>query len=205
MALLSASDTRRIEEIIAEIEKRSSAEFVVAVVPRSDRYDRSRAFVAAAWTIAAALVYFRFVPWGREAVGLLFEIPAFAAFWLLLGIPSLERLLVPGREAENAVHGAAFRMFAERAIDRTKGRTGILLFVSELERRAVLLGDVGIHERVGSDGWPRLVDHLILRIKEGRAADGIEEVLERLEGTLAERVPVEASDENELPNAVVRS
>jgi uncharacterized membrane protein len=76
--------------------------------------------------------------------------------------------------------------------------------LSELERRVVLLGDRGIHARVGTEGWNKHVEHVIMRIREGRAADGVIEVLRELEGVLARQVPVQPDDENELPNAVVR-
>jgi putative membrane protein len=204
MALLSDSDARRIEAVIAEIESRSAAEFVVAVVPRCARHDRGRALVAATWAVAAAVLYFRFLPWGKETIGLLLELPAFAIIWLLLGVPSLHRLLISARRANEAVHGMAFRMFSEKGIYRTKGRTGMLLLVSELERRAVLLGDSGIHEKVGDEGWPRLIDQLLARIREGRAADGIVEVLQKLEERLAANVPVEGDDVDERPNKVIR-
>jgi len=204
VALLSDADSRRIEDAIARIEQRSAAEFVVAVVPRSARYDRGRALVSASWAVAAAVAYFQFLPWGGETVGLLLELPVFALVWAVLGIPSLERLFIPPREAEHAVHDAAFRLFAERGIHRTKRRTGMLLLVSELERRAVLLGDSGIHERVGDAGWSEHVTKLVARIREGRTADGVIEVLESLEGRLAAGVPVEPNDENELPNDVIR-
>jgi putative membrane protein len=122
----------------------------------------------------------------------------------VLGIPSLERLFVPPHEAEQEVRSAAFRLFAEHGIHRTKGRTGMLLLVSELERRAVLLGDSGIHERVGDSGWSDHVGKLVSRIREGRTADGVIEVLESLEARLAAGVPPEPNDENELPNDVIR-
>jgi putative membrane protein len=203
-ALLSNSDAQRIETVIAEIERRSAAEFVVAVVPRCARYDRGRALVAATWAVAAAVLYFRFLPWGKETIGLLLELPVFVIIWLVLGVPSIHRFLIPARHADDAVHGAAFRMFAEKGIHRTKGRTGILLLVSELERRAVLLGDSGIHDKVGDEGWPRLVEQLLSRIREGRVADGIVEVLQKLEERLAENVPVESDDVDELSNEVLR-
>jgi putative membrane protein len=111
---------------------------------------------------------------------------------------------MPAAEAEQAVRGAAFRMFAEHGVHNTRGRTGILLLISELERRAVILGDSGIHAKVGEDGWPRHVELLVSRIREGRTADGIIEVLGALETALAEGLPVAPDDTNELSNRVIR-
>jgi putative membrane protein len=204
MALLTEADCRRIEEGIARIEKRSAAEFVVAVLPRSANYSKWRALIAGTWAIAAAIAYFQFVPWGGEVWGLLLELPVGAVVWAVLGYPSIRRHLMPAHEAERAVHGAAFRLFAERGVHRTRDRTGMLLYISELERRAVLLGDSGIHERVGDEGWPRHIAHLVSRIREGRTTDGVLEVLEALETSLAAKLPVGAGDVDELSNRVIQ-
>jgi putative membrane protein len=204
MALINDRDCRRIEETIGRIEKRSAAEVVVAVIPRSAKYTRWRALIAGTWAIAAAIAYFQFVPWGGEVWGLLLELPVGALVWAVLGIPALRRQLMPAAEAEQAVRGAAFRMFAEHGVHRTRNRTGILLLISELEHRAVLLGDSGIHARVGDEGWPRHIEHLVGRIREGRTADGIVEVLDALETALAAELPVAADDVDELPNRVIR-
>jgi putative membrane protein len=204
MALLNDVDRKRIEDAIARIEKRSAAEFVVAVLPRSGTYSRWRALISGVWSIAAAIAYFQFVPWGGEVWGLLLELPVGALVWAVLGFPSIRRHLMPVHEAEEAVHGAAFRMFAARGVHRTRDRTGILLYISELERMAVLLGDSGIHERVGDDGWPQHIAHLVSRIREGRTADGVIEVLEALETSLAAKLPVAADDIDELSNRVIQ-
>lgn len=204
MPLINDKDCRRIEEAIGRIEKRSAAEFVVAVIPRSAKYTKWRALITGTWAIAAAIAYFQFVPWGGEVWGLLLELPVGAGVWALLGIPALRRQLMPAAEAEQAVRGAAFRMFAEHGVHHTRGRTGIMLLISELERRAVLLGDSGIHAKVGEEGWPRHVELLVSRIREGRTADGIIEVLGALETALAQELPVAADDTNELSNRVIR-
>jgi putative membrane protein len=204
MSLITDEESRRIEEAIARIEKRSAAEFVVAVIPRSGEYSKWRALIAGTWAIAAAIAYFQFVPWGSEVLGLLLELPVGAAVWALLGIPALRRKLIPPDAAEQAVRRAAFRMFAEHGVHHTRARTGILLLISELERRAVLLGDSGIHAKVGDEGWPRHVEALVRRIREGRATDGIIELLGALEMALAEELPVATDDTNELSNRVIR-
>ncbi|HEY6558360.1 MAG TPA: hypothetical protein VI072_13845 [Polyangiaceae bacterium] len=63
----------------------------------------------------------------------------------------------------------------------------------------MLLGDRGIDQRLGSADWQKHVDHIIQRIHEGRAADGVLDVIQELEALLAEHVPVRPNDVNELP------
>jgi uncharacterized membrane protein len=201
---VSEADAQRIEGAIAALEARSRAEFVVAVVPASARYSRGRAAVAVAWAVGAALLYFRFLPWGGEMAGLALQVPVAAAVWALFGWAPLHRLLISPAQADKAVRGNAFRLFAERGIHRTRDATGILLLISELEHRAVLLGDRGVHDVVGDAGWAAHVQHLVGRIREGKTAEGVIEVIERLAAVLERDAPVLPDDTDELPNRIVR-
>ena len=85
----------------------------------------------------------------------------------------------------------------------TRHRTGLLLFISELERQVVVRADSGIDQCVGQDGWQAQVDRLTSRIREGRAVDGVLEVIGALRGPLAAALPVQPNDTNELPNEIV--
>jgi putative membrane protein len=80
----------------------------------------------------------------------------------------------------------------------------MLILVSELERRVVILGDRGIHERVGDAGWQEHVDHVIDAIHRGELARGLLDVIERLGATHAAANPVRGDDTNELPDELVR-
>ncbi len=113
--------------------------------------------------------------------------------------------MVSPRAAEHAAHSRAFQLFSERALYGTKGRTALLIFVSELERRVVLLGDAAIHAQLGQAGWDAEVQRLIRRIRERRLREGLLEVLAELEPRLARAAPRQADDTNELPDSVLRS
>jgi putative membrane protein len=204
MPTLTEADAKRIEAAVAIFEAKTSAEFVVAVVPESARYSRGRAAVALTWAMAGALVYFHFVPWGGAVTGVALELPIAALVWLLFGITPFRRLLVPAAHADQAVRRTALRLFAERGIHRTRDATGILLLLSELERRAVLLGDRGVHDLVGDAGWDAHMAHLVARMRAGKTTDGVLEIMERIGAVLESRAPRAADDTDELPNRVVR-
>jgi putative membrane protein len=103
------------------------------------------------------------------------------------------------------VHARAFQLFAERGLQGTRGRTALLIFVSELERRVVLLGDRTLNAELGQRGWDEHVEVLVRHIRAGQARAGLLEVLERLTPQLAALAPRAADDENELPDSVLRS
>jgi putative membrane protein len=198
------SDIQRIETAIGALEAKTSAEFVVAVVPSSARYSRGRAAVAVVWAVATSILFFRFVPWGGELAALALQLPVAWAVWALFGWAPLHRRLIPAAEAERAVRANAFRLFAERGVHRTRDATGVLILVSELEHKAVILGDRGVHGVVGDAGWKEHVAHLVQRIRDGKGADGVLEILERLAKVLEHGAPRKPDDTDELPNQVVR-
>jgi putative membrane protein len=203
MKLLDASQKQRIEAAIGELEQRTAAEVVVAVVPSSGRPWLTRSFVAFAVGLLAALLFLDFAPELDPRFGLCVELVVTFAVFALLGWRSLERLLIAPALARREVEEHAFALFTRRGLHRTRGRTGVLILLSELERRAVILGDEGIHARLGDEGWKSHVDRIVAAIRGGRAAAGLVEVLGELAAVLAEIAPPEAQNDNELPNAVL--
>jgi putative membrane protein len=132
------------------------------------------------------------------------ELVAGALGFALSGAGPVHRLLISATASEQAVRGRALQLFAERGLHGTRGRTALLIFVSELERRVVLLGDRTLDAELGPGGWNEHVELLTSRIREGRAKQGLLEVLERLGPRLSSLAPRQADDENELPDAVLR-
>jgi putative membrane protein len=203
-SLLSESEARDVEAAVTRVEQSTSAQVVVAVVPRSADHWQGRVLVSLAWALAAALATLHFRPWNSPLFAVFIEVGVGALSFFLLGIPALQRWLVSPAAAERAAHARAFQLFAERGLYGTKHRTALLIFVSELERRVVLLGDATIHAHLGEAGWQTEVARLIKQIRAGRLRDGLLEVLAELEPRLAAVAPHQPDDVNELPDSVLR-
>ena len=203
-SLLSDADAREVEAAVARVESGTAAELVVAVVPQSGEHWRGRLLVSLAWAMAAAFYVLEFLPWRSPAIALLIELVVGVLSFSVLRWQPLQRWLVAPRAAQEAAHARAFQLFAERGLYGTKGRTALLIFVSELERRVVLLGDATIHAQLGQAGWTQEVQRIIGRIREGRLKDGLLEVIADLEPRLARAAPRQTDDINELPDAVIR-
>lgn len=202
VSLLSDSDRAQIEAAIGQIERRSSLEVVVAVVRRSADYWQWRVALAASWGLLGACVVLQFLPSVQALWAVLLELPIAVLAYLAFGLRPLHRLLIPRVYSERAVTAQAFQLFAERGLHQTREHTGLLILVSELEHRVVILGDSGLHARVGETGWQRYVDALVRRIREGQTVAGILEVLAQIE-TSASALPARPDDVNELPDSVV--
>ena len=203
--MLSDADAREVEAAVARAESQSAAEIVIAVLPQSREYWSGRVLLSVTWALGAGLSFLHFEPWREPMLALALELVVGVLVFVLSGLRPLQRWLVSPRVAEQAVHARAFQLFAERGLQATRGRTALLIFISELERRVVLLGDRTLDAQVGQRGWDEHVARLVQRIRANQARVGLLEALERLAPQLAGLAPREADDENELPDAVVRS
>lgn len=203
MTLMDEADKARVQAAIAEIERVSGAEVVVAVGRRSDDYGAVRGLLSLCLGIVlanGALYGWPAMPaWGA----LLTVFAASAAGFILLGHAQFWWRFVPQPLRAEAVHRRAMQTFTERGIYRTRDGTGILILLSVFERQAVILGDAAIHQRIGEGGWQEYVQAITTAVKEGRAAAGIIDVLEGLEPILKDLAPRREDDSNELADEVV--
>ncbi len=202
MKLFDAADKQRIEAAIAELEQRTSAEVVVAVVPYSGRPWLQRAVVSFGLALTAGVCFLELAPYDPRWSPLVELGVALVAF-ALLGWQPLERRLVSPAVAKREVEEEAFALFARQGLHRTRARTGVLILLSELEHRAVILGDQAIHEKLGLEGWQAHVDRIVLGIRDGDAALGVVEVLGDLTRVLSEIAPVSGKNDDELSNRVI--
>jgi len=186
---------------IETIETASSVEVVVAVRRRSARYPHAHAIVAglAAFAGLAAMLY------ADHAFALSsILIDPFVAAALGAGAvalaPQLERVLTPASVLRARVATAARATFVERGVHATIGRSGLLVYVSWLERRVALVADLGLLRALPRDALVHAEDELTRAIGRGGAA--VAQQLASLADVMARAVPHRADDINELPDAI---
>jgi uncharacterized membrane protein len=63
-------------------------------------------------------------------------------------------------------------VFERLGMHRTAARHGVLIYVSVEDRKLAVLGDRGIHERVGQAYWDGLVEAVLARFRGERFRDG---------------------------------
>ena len=91
----------------------------------------------------------------------------------------------------------AYRVFLQEGVFQTKDRTGMLLFMSFLEREAVILGDEGINQKVSPEIWEGILVSLTSGMKRGNKSQAIIQTIQSM-GNLLKQFPIQASDKNEL-------
>src|SRR5262245_30011081 len=102
-----------------------------------------------------------------------------------------------------SVEKAAEKAFVRLGMTRTKDRNGVLFFVVPSRRKFVVLGDSGIHERVGQEFWHRVVGVVSDKFRRGDFTGGLIRGIEEVGEQLSTHFPyVAATDVDELPDDV---
>ena len=211
--ILSDHEHSRLDERIAEAEKRTKAQIVLAVIKRSDAYAELpwKAFALGA-SIAGLLVFILdllFYYWISHAMALVavgVTLAAGAALALLtVFVPGFARLFLSAHRAELEVRQYAESLFLTREIFATGGRTGILLLVSLFERQVILLPDKGLSNRLPRNAMGDVIAPMIPSLARNKISRALEDGLERLTQVL-EAVAVDrtaGTDENELSDEII--
>lgn len=202
MALLDQTACANIEAAIAEVERATSSEIVVAEVKSSDDYTDLALGYGTALALAAAAAVHVIAP--SVAVSWLLWIEAAVVLASLLAFRAgpVLRLLAPKQRLRESVERCARELFFEQRLFATREHTGVLILVSALEHRVAILGDRGIDQHVQAEGWSVHVQRMTQAIRQGRAAEGICEVTRAIGVVLAAHLPKRADDTDELSNHV---
>lgn len=181
-----------IAEAVKRAEALSRGQIVPVVLEKSDHYVEVRyrggLLAAAVATGIALLLPFPLtlgeLPIIQLAAG---AVGALVAVW-----DPIERFLAGRRLQEQAVQARAHLAFQQHGLARTAEGTGILVFASLFERRAVILGDHGIHAKMKDetkDEWARALAALTAGMKAGDPARGFVDAIALCGARLAEHFP----------------
>jgi putative membrane protein len=197
------ADKRRLADAIRAIEAKSRAEIVLAVRARSGSYERGPA-LAAGVVCSATLCFLLFSPWEFSLVTIAVAPIAAAALTALAAssVPSLLRILSRRTVRQRSVESAARATFVERGVSRTRERTGVLIYVSWLEREVCVVPDKGVADVIPPDAWMNALAALKQGVASGAGASAIAAALAPLGVLLARELPVREDDVDELPDTV---
>jgi putative membrane protein len=207
---LSDQERIHLDQRVAEAEKRTGAQIVLAVIERSDSYLELpwKAFALGASIASFVVVMLDMLRpgWTTGHVSLLAVATtllagAASALFCVL-VPAFGRLFLNAHRAETEVRQHAQSLFLTRELFATHQRTGILLLVSVFERQVVLLPDRGLHKRLSQDGMQKIINRMGVALASGQFARALEDGLNGLEEVLASTAPA-GPGENELPNSII--
>jgi uncharacterized membrane protein len=103
------------------------------------------------------------------------------------------------------IERAARRAFERLRMHETQERNGVLFFIVPSRRKFYVLGDSGIHARVGEDFWHAVAAVMAMHFQRGDYTEGVLRGIATLAERLSEHFPNRgADDRNELLNAIDR-
>jgi putative membrane protein len=216
--LFDTEQRSKVEKSVAQAEALTSCEIVPVIASSSGRYDRA-ADIFGLWltTIVACLAWWFFPrilnssgSWGGvpAALPLLALIASMVAAFIVgayLGskLDWVRQLFTPQKQMRKEVSDRARQAFFDQRVHHTSSESGILIYVSLLERTAVIIGDRQVMETLGQPFLDELCKLLIDDLHRGSIADALCHVIHEAGERLSMPFPRHSNDINELQNTLI--
>jgi len=147
-------------------------------------------------------IYFPFNHWDHNIFWQV-SLPVLFLFLLSLGLSKIywvQRFFIPKRYLEKEVQEQAELEFYRWVNSKTKDKTGILLFVSLMERYSVVLADTSISQKLPPETWTEVLQILNSQMSQSDLARGFVPAIEKCRELLSQHFPRDPNDTDELPN-----
>lgn len=200
--MLSLGDRDRVAASIRAAELATTGEIVVLVAARAGEYRSVALLIALLCGLAVPWPLIFVTQWSAAAIASAQAIVVLVALLVTLQ-PTARLALVPRAIRRQRAHDAAIREFASRGLTRTRGRTGVLIYVAVAEGHAEIVADSAVAERVPVETWSKVIGHLLGALRQNQAADGLVAAVRDVGVILAAELPGGPDDTDELPNRVI--
>jgi putative membrane protein len=202
---ITKHDRQRVVAAIKQAEVKTSGEIMVVVARQSDDYVHVPIHIAAGVALAVPFLLpwaEKLFPWAAVSLWWVFgvQLAAFIVVALVLSHNWFRYRVTPRRLMRKYAHRNAASQFLTFHTHATGGRTGILLFVSVLERCVEVVGDTAITAKVTPADWQKIVDAMLPLLKEDKLTDGLVLGVELAGRTLSSHFPPDTPNPNELPD-----
>ena len=220
-ARLTEVHLQEIESAIANAETKTNGEIACAITCASHNYSFWELLFALGIGSVVAIILTTCSPFLVQTLEKIFwgDIPS----WILTGfiaittlitisiaflvanIPCIDRLFTPKSYRDFAVYRRAMRHFVESGVYDTKEQSGILIFVSLLEREVKIIADRGINQKVPQEKWDGIASKLAQGFSKKTDVlpkDALLSAVNECGLLLAENFPPLAANPNELKDAV---
>lgn len=190
---------------VKEVEGRTSAEIVPMIVRRSSAIGHVPMVVL----VILVLIFFT-THLGRLQADYLSDHPL---WWLLdgavisalavwiAGLSGVQRHLTPDRDIQ--VWHRAELEFYRHGLSHTAGATGILIFLSLMEKKVVVLADKAIAEKLDAEVWQGVVATLLQGRKSQHLAAGFCQAIAQCGSLVAPDFPPSGANPNELKDHLI--
>ena len=101
------------------------------------------------------------------------------------------------------IHALAEKEFVRLGVDKTRDKTGILIFVLLPRRQFYIMADTGINKKVPENTWDAIKDEMQKMFLTGEFSKGIIHGVQRVGNILSEHFPVKPDDMDEISNEII--
>ena len=213
----SKEDLKQINKAVQKAESKTSGEIATAFIKESYDY----AIYELIFAVICGFLYFvimmffvyeveifikqMFWDYSNNYLLLFYGFSTFlviSIFYFIANISMIDRLIVSKKIMKQKVKERAVRHFMESGVYNTRDRTGILIFISFLERRIELIADKGINEKIPQEKWNSIVENIIQGIKSDKVIEKLKESILECGELLEKHFPIKPDDTNELSDDV---
>jgi putative membrane protein len=202
--VLGEEAARAVHAALIEAEKHTLGEIVPVVVERSDRHPGAEWLSALVMLLVGTGLLAVHLPWHAPHWLLVCQIAlAAVGYGLARALPDWKRWFVSEARATELAAEQAIQEFQALDLHATADGTGVLIFVSLLERRVIVLGDSAIHAKVGNERWVATKNAVLAGVQRGALDAGLIEGIRVCGAVLSEHFPWRAGDRNEVPDRMI--
>ncbi len=98
----------------------------------------------------------------------------------------------------------AAEIFWSLKMDHTEEHNGVLIYVAMKDHQYAVLGDKGIHEKLGAEFWQKEVQLMGEHFRQNHYADALVQVIGDVGKALSYHFPFDRKvDKNELPDEII--
>ena len=220
MAFLSEEEKDTLSARIKLLESKTRAELVTVIAQQSDGYRYIPLLWAALIALSVPGVYFLYVAtvsngWvdAEQAIAMTIwlypvQVLVFLGIGMLFQLPTARLWLIPQAIKRQRAARHAREQFFQQNLHQTRGRTGVLLFVSVAEHYVEIIVDSAVAEVVDNTLWEQTVSEFITHVRSGEIAAGFEHTIDACQDVLWTHFPADFTGDddqpvNELPNRLI--
>lgn len=204
---LSNEEMKSIEDTISRVEEETSGEIVPVIVKKSSAIGHiplTLTLILTLLLVVAEVPYSDWLwvtPWVYlwPIVLLVF----YAISLLLTKSHWIQKVFVSESDELYQVHQRAQLEFYLNKIHRTNSGTGVLIFVSIMEKKAVILADETIAKKLPQETWNEMLKDLSENLHQDQWTKGFNQAIESCGKLLKTHFPIAATRQNQLKNHLV--
>ncbi|MFY0653000.1 MAG: TPM domain-containing protein [Cyclobacteriaceae bacterium] len=200
-----------VEQAVKDLELESSGEIVVYFARKSDSYYQGT------WKLTAILGMLGAVTmlclsyvWMLPPTFSIMNIAMSIILIMIAGLgisyffPTVRLAFVPLNVMDHRVVTKSRDIFLQEEIFNTIERTGILIYISELEKRVQIIGDKGISSVIVQEDWNKVLGLVTDGIKQGSPSEGLVAAIHECKNLLLDNgFIVREDDTNELSDEMI--